>query len=171
MLIVHDLFIEALLRLREAVRFSARGPLRPICLPDAVGENFDGSSVSLQCGVLQELVKRYILFIHFASQGIHNGLWVNNWYVCTINLLMICQEVTQFILFIVCTEEGIPSQVLLGAEVPILSAQRCNKESDHKDYDTVVEDTQICAGYLDGGVDHCYVSFNEENINIVSVDM
>lgn len=61
--------------------------------------------------------------------------------------------------------------MLLGAEVPILSAQRCNKESDHKDYDTVVEDTQICAGYLDGGVDHCYVSFNEENIIIVSVDM
>lgn len=46
--------------------------------------------------------------------------------------------------------------MLLGAEVPILSSQRCNKETDHGDYDTFIEDSQICAGYEDGGVDHCF---------------
>lgn len=56
-------------------------------------------------------------------------------------------------------EDGQPSKILLGAEVPILSAQRCNRVTEHNKYDTIIDDSQICAGYMDGGVDHCYVSY------------
>lgn len=37
--------VVALLRLENAVRFRAIGPLRPICLPDSVDDNYDGNRV------------------------------------------------------------------------------------------------------------------------------
>lgn len=47
--------ILALLRLENTVRFTARGPLRPICLPDAINENYDGNRVRFACMQLKRM--------------------------------------------------------------------------------------------------------------------
>lgn len=41
--------------------------------------------------------------------------------------------------------------------MPILSAAKCNHETDYLQYDMTIDDSMICAGYVEGGVDHCFV--------------
>jgi len=50
------------------------------------------------------------------------------------------------------TESGHLSQDLLKAEVPIVPKSLCEAQVDRDYFDT---NTQICAGYEDGGADTC----------------
>ena len=50
-------------------------------------------------------------------------------------------------------------ELLNWAEVPLISNEVCNKWLDYNlgvDYDLDVEDSMICAGYEEGGIDSCF---------------